>query len=238
LVCHDLGLIGGDGKSLKMTYSHYADVNMHEGNFTDVVVKYDYSYVFSPTSGLSLPKSLAEKIFPISSNKWKISADAPLAFSAACLARVGIISETLGSYRLHGKNLFASSFYNDMHAVRIASVTFKTRNYFICKQFTTGYTYDLKNNYRYYRVCCLVARDKPYRYILTLLSKNINYHFQKKNSIFTIIFNIFKFFAADLFIILQRILLKSSKHNLIKKRFEKESLNIDEDQLRYILYDD
>lgn len=240
LVCHDLALIDGDGRSIKTKWSNYAGVNMAEGNFRDVILKNNYSWVFSPTSGMSVPKSLADKIFPISCEKWKICADEPLAFSAACLDSVGIIAETLGSYRLHGNNLFAM-FHDDMKARTLAALTHTTRRYFFCKQRATGYHCDLphpKSNYHYYRLCCLIGREKPYRYIISLLKKNIKYHYHKKEAIYMILIHIVSHFINDVLIILARTFKKASKHNLVKKQFEKEYFNFDEDQIRYILYDE
>lgn len=240
LVCHELDLIDSESRSLKNKWSHYAGVNMAEGTFSEIILKNNYSWVFSPTSGMSVPKILAEKIFPLPCQQWKISADNPLAYSASCFASVGIISESLGSYRLHNKNLFAY-FHSDKAARRISGVTNITNAYFLCKRLAQRLNIDLpepKKNYRYYRLCCLIARDKPYRYILNLLSNNIKYHLQTKNNKLVNIFNIIIFFAADLMIIFQRIFLKYSKANTIKHKFEKESLTMNKDQLRYILHDE
>ncbi len=240
LVCHDLDLIDGNGMSLNNSWSHHADVNLTEGEAINIIVENNYSWIFSPTSGMSIPKRLLSKIFPLPSEKWKISADEPLAFHAACLDSVGIISDSLGSYRIHNKNLFAT-FHDDMDAKRISGVTYTTKRYFFCKQITSNFHSDLqepKMNYRYYRLCCLIARDKPYRYILKLLHKNIKYHRVNNKNIFIMSFNIVRYFIADTWIILERILRKSSRHHLLKARFDREALQVDKEQLKYILYDE
>jgi glycosyltransferase involved in cell wall biosynthesis len=240
LVCHDLELINDTGNSLKTTWSHYAGVNMVEGPPIDVVIKNNYGWIFSPTSGMSIPKKLADKIFPLPSDKWKISADEPMAFSAACLSSVGIIPGTLGCYRLHSKNLFAN-FHDDMDARKIAFITHTTKRYFFCKHFIPIPYSELshpKNNYRYYRRCCLIAREKPYRFIFNLLIKNIKYHLQIKSNIFVTAFNIFKYLAADLLIILYRMIFKSSRYSLLKTKFDNETSRLEKDHLKYILYDE
>ncbi len=240
LVCHDLDLIDGKGNALNITWTSHAGVNLKEGKAVDAVIENNYSWIFSPTSGMSMQRKLAEKIFPLPSEKWKISADEPLAFLAACLDSLGSVSESLGAYRIHSKNLFAT-FHDDMEARRIAGITHTTRRYFFCKQITSELNRDLpapKTNYRYYRLCCLIARDKPSRYIVPLLKKNIYYHLINRANIPVTFCNIVKYFAADLLIILGRIFKKSSKHNLLKARFDKEALKIDKEQLKYILYDE
>jgi len=240
LVCHDLDLIDGNGMSLNNSWSYHANVNLMEGKSIDIIVENNYAWIFSPTSGMSIPRKLVPKIFPLPPENWEISADEPLAFHAACLDSVGIISESLGSYRIHNKILFAT-FHDDMEARRIAGLTHTTRRYFFCKQITSNLHSDLpepKTNYRYYRLCCLIARDKPYLYILKLLNKNIKYHRTKNKNIFFMSFNIVRYFIADILIILERILQKSSRHHLLKVRFDKEALQINKDQLKYILYDE
>ena len=239
LVCHDLDVINADGVSKKMKWTQYAGVTMAEGNPIDIVVDHDYSWIFSPTSGMSLPIKLAQKIFPLPSKEWKISADNPLAFAAACLGSVGLITETLGSYRLHGKNLFAD-FYKNMDARKIAAIIDVTKRYFFCQKYASEMNIhlpQLKQNYLFYRRLCLIARDKPYRFIPALLKKNIQHHIKRDNLLLMSVI-IPVFFAADLFIILKRTFVKSSTHNSLKTQFDKEAINIEENQLRYILYDD
>jgi len=238
LVCHDLDVIDGEGVSTKTKWTQYAGVNMAEGNPIDVVVDHDYSWIFSPTSGMSLPISLARKIFPLPPEKWKISADNPLAFAAACLGSVGLIPETLGSYRLHGENLFAD-FHKNMDARRIAAIADKTRTFYFCKKYASEINYelpDLKDDYYFYRRCCLIARERPYRYLLTLLKKNIRHHRQRDN-IFNMCMKIPLFFVADLLIVFNRMFLKSSRYNLLKAKFDDEARHIEEEELKYILRD-
>jgi hypothetical protein len=240
LVCHDLDLIDEKGLSLNNTWSNYAGVKMFEDNALDVIVKHNYSWIFSPTSGMSLPLGLARNIFPLPIHKWKISADEPMAFKAACLRSLGIISDRLGSYRLHSKNSFAA-FHDDIAAKGIAGLTHTTRRYFFCKQIAADFNAELpspKDNYYYYRRCCLIAREKPYRYILELLRRNIQDHLSTRDTnILRTIFEIVRYFTADMLIIAGRVLLRSSKHNLLKAKFDQESSSIDEDQLNYILHD-
>ena len=239
LVCHDLDVIDTDGVPARMKWTQYTSVTMAEGNQIDVVVDHNYSWIFSPTSGMSLPITLVRKIFPLPSDEWKISADNPLAFAAACLGSVGLIPETLGSYRLHGKNFFAD-FYKNMDARRIAAIIDTTKRYFLCRKYTSEMNIDLPQlnlNYLFYRRVCLIASAKAYRFIINLLKKNIQHHLQHHN-LLLIGIRVPAFLVADLFIIFKRTFLKSSTHNALKTKFDKVASRIEEDQLRYILYDD
>lgn len=239
LVCHDLDVIDGNGASMKMKCTQFAGNNLVEGTKADVIINHNYAWVFSPTSGMSLPLNLAHKIFPLPAKKWKISADEPLAYASACLDFVGIIPETLGSYRLHGNNLFAD-FHNDTDARSIAAITHTTRRFYFCKQYASKIHQELpdpKTNYYFYRRCCLIAREKPYRYILSLVKKNIQHH-KLQESLLVAFLKIPAFFAADVLIILKRLLLKSSRHNLLKSKFDEAAQNMEKDHLQYILYDD
>jgi len=238
LVCHDLDVIDGNGTSVKMKWTQFAGTNLIEISKTDIIIKHNYAWIFSPTSGMSLPTKLAHKIFPLPAEKWKISADEPLAYASACLDSVGVIPEILGSYRLHGNNLFAD-FHKDTNARTIAAITHTTRRFYFCKQYASEMHQeltDLKTNYYFYRRCCLIAREKPYRYILPLVKKNIQHH-KLQESLLMAFLKIPAFFAADVMIILKRLLLKSSRHNLLKTKFDEAAQSMNKDQLGYILHD-
>ncbi len=64
-------------------------------------------WMFAPTSGLCLRRSVASIVFPLRTGL-RISADELVAPVAALLAPVRYIPEVLGLYRLHGHNTWAS----------------------------------------------------------------------------------------------------------------------------------
>lgn len=239
LICHDLDLMDDESRPLQDTWSSFAGVQLKEGNAIFGLAENIYAWVFSPTSGMTIPSRLAHKIFPLSTESWKISADEPLAFQAASLEPFGAISEPLGAYRLHQSNLFAS-FHRDEVEKRIAGLTHTTRRYFFCKTIAADAGIDIpdpKTNYRFYRLCSLIARNQPHRYLGTLFKKNIAYHFQQDSNLFVNVFNIIKFLAADILIMMGRRFWKNSRYSKLKKRFDRDVKNIQQDQLDYMLYD-
>ncbi len=63
---------------------------------------------FMPTSAMAISKQVAEQIFPLHEQGWKICADTQIACCAACFAPIGIINKPLGSYRLHSGNCYSN----------------------------------------------------------------------------------------------------------------------------------
>ena len=61
-------------------------------------------FFISPTSGISLTRSLAERLFPLPENSI-LSQDQPLNFGAELLGTIYGTSQVLGSYLVHGKNV-------------------------------------------------------------------------------------------------------------------------------------
>src|SRR4030042_3495498 len=61
-------------------------------------------FFISPTSGISLTRSLAERLFPLPENSI-LSQDQPLNFGAELLGTIYGTSQVLGSYLVHGKNI-------------------------------------------------------------------------------------------------------------------------------------
>jgi glycosyltransferase involved in cell wall biosynthesis len=63
---------------------------------------------FIPSSGMSITRTLAKRIFPLHEQGWQICADTQIAFAAACFAPMGIIDQPLAIYRIHGRNQYSS----------------------------------------------------------------------------------------------------------------------------------
>jgi glycosyltransferase involved in cell wall biosynthesis len=61
-------------------------------------------FFISPTSGISLTKSLAERLFPLPENSM-LSQDQVLNFGSELLGTIYGTSQVLGSYLVHGKNV-------------------------------------------------------------------------------------------------------------------------------------
>lgn len=69
--------------------------------------EFGYYYVFAPSSALSLTRAIANRIFPMPEEGFRICADAFVAQMATALAGVHMIDKTLGIYRIHESNLWA-----------------------------------------------------------------------------------------------------------------------------------
>ncbi len=109
LVCHHLSEVDATGNVInKLNDAQTVKTNLISCNLDDWLLKYNLSWVFSSTSGMSLPMKLANKIFPLPEPEWRICADNPIATSSLCHAPVGVIDQQLGGYRYHHLNLFAS----------------------------------------------------------------------------------------------------------------------------------
>ncbi|MBE0577391.1 MAG: glycosyltransferase [Desulfuromonadales bacterium] len=73
---------------------------------TDVFSKYfrkNHTGFFVATSGIVCRKSVLDKIFPLDVD-WKICADVAFTRALPLFGKIYTISETLGSYRIHGEN--------------------------------------------------------------------------------------------------------------------------------------
>lgn len=106
MVSHDLKI---EGKQRQTNlYSKLIKTPFIEGNIYPDFLKKGYIYSFIPTSGLSINRNIANKIFPLHEKGWQICADTQIAFCCASLAPIGYIYEALGTYRIHNTNQYSS----------------------------------------------------------------------------------------------------------------------------------
>jgi len=59
---------------------------------------------FSATSGITVPRNISRRIFPLPEKEWKICADAPLTRLLPIFGNVYTLANPVGSYRIHGRN--------------------------------------------------------------------------------------------------------------------------------------
>jgi hypothetical protein len=62
-----------------------------------------------PTSGTALVRSLADPLFPIPEDEWRISADAYIGLLAPLMGDVAVLDAPGALYRLHGQNRWVAS---------------------------------------------------------------------------------------------------------------------------------
>lgn len=242
LVCHDLRLINDRGEALGDTWSNYAEVNLMQGKAIDILIKSDYEWVFSPTAGMSIPTNLAMQIFPLPEAQWRICADSPMAYMAACLAPVGLVNEKLGYYRIHAKNEFALP-HEDMVANRVASIIHTASGYLFTISHVNEHNRHRipspKVNYKYYRRCCYIARSKPWSLLFTLCKRNIIYHSSLENSNYLeTLLSIVKYMLSDTIIAAGLFFRIPFKHQRYRSLFAAESEKLEDHVLIYILQDD
>ncbi len=85
---------------------HFAPLAMRFDR-TQIVKEFGYLYVFSPSSALSLTRSLAERIFPMPVDGFRICADVFVMLMATALSGVHTLPEPLCRYRIHQNNNWA-----------------------------------------------------------------------------------------------------------------------------------
>lgn len=180
LICHDLTLIDENGKeNTQHTFSSFYENVMESGTLFDSLAHNGFPWVFSPTSGMSLPSKLAKQIFPLPEAPWRISADCPLAYAAAYLAPVGVIREALGCYRVHSSNFFFSQSHGNNQNRRTMGIThpltveFFLRSHF--KELEKSRLLDPKENYWFFRSWCLVTTRHPVLYLPALYRKCVGF---------------------------------------------------------------
>ena len=103
--------IDGDGKSLGYTYPSRGKY-LGRGDVVPILLERGV-YGVSPTSGNALSRSALNHIFPIPTDKYRISADGYIATSIVFYGKVIAIEEALGSYRVHGGNNWGASMSGD-----------------------------------------------------------------------------------------------------------------------------
>lgn len=103
LVHHRLRVVDGQGRTLGGSLRVR---NPADGDVSLRMRKKVLPYPFWFASALSLRRAIAELVFPLSERQ-KGHADGLVATSAALLTRVRFLDEPLGTYRVHGGNLWA-----------------------------------------------------------------------------------------------------------------------------------
>jgi glycosyltransferase involved in cell wall biosynthesis len=114
LIHHDLFEINSQGRRLGGTFGGKTNATgcyLREGNlkYTILDKQNPYSWFFSPSSGLVVPKRVVKVTCPIP-DTFRVCADVPIAYSAALLGNTKLIKEPLGEYRLHDRSNYAAHF--------------------------------------------------------------------------------------------------------------------------------
>lgn len=234
LVCHDLELMDSGGALLgEESWCEFESVRLASGDVFESITESGYPWVFSPTSGMSLPTRIARKIFPLPEHEWRICADTPLAYAAICHAPVGVLPGKWGRYRLHGQNGFGPV-NNDPVWARIVGIVHPARCYLFLRDYVKTIGRELKvsptDNYEYRRRFRMIASDQPWKLLPELWSQNINS--APKN-----LWNL-RFLVLDPLLAAAIALRLPVAHREIRKRFREYSAKVEPRALAYLRGED
>ena len=104
-VIHPLNTIDADGVVLS---DAILPPEVPNGDLSQVLLETGATWVYPPTSGITIHRSALERILPMDPPEWRFWPDGCLLYCSAFLGKVMVIPETLGSYRNHGKNTYWS----------------------------------------------------------------------------------------------------------------------------------
>lgn len=161
---------------------------------------------FNPTTAISMPSSLARVLIPIPEEEWKISADSPLCYGAACHSRVGIINDDYGYYRYHGDNIYASIRVNNSKTNFLFGIIRPIQRYYFLHDLFKKSNKKLNKNpdyfYRDYRRRIFASQDKPWLKAKNLIASNFEYHIQNNKLSCSSCLNFVWFFIVDIILML------------------------------------
>jgi glycosyltransferase involved in cell wall biosynthesis len=100
-VIHQLDTVDSQGKILTPASPI---PKIHQGDLARLLLDTGAAWVYPPTSGISLRRSVLAQILPIEPIEWRKWPDGSLLYCAGMLGKVVSLPETLGSYRNHGSN--------------------------------------------------------------------------------------------------------------------------------------
>jgi glycosyltransferase involved in cell wall biosynthesis len=230
LVCHDLELMDGEGADIDgRGWCDYESVTLSQGDIFGAVVRGGYPWVFSPTSGMSLPTSLARTLLPLPEKQWRICADTPLAYAAMCHAPVGVLSGQWGRYRLHGANGFGSV-NDDPILGRIVGVVHPARCYLYLRDYLSRIGRSLEisplDNYKYRRRFRMIATDRPWQVLPELWRHNLKSVSKNWGNI--------RFLILDPLLAAAIALRMPTAHREIRERFLEYSSKVEPKALAYL----
>ncbi|MBN1472359.1 MAG: glycosyltransferase family 2 protein [Syntrophaceae bacterium] len=239
LVCNELLEVNEAGVKIgDQPYSLANHFFLQSGDVLKFILDNGFSWVFSPTSGLNLTMEIAKKIFPLPEKEWRICADSPIAYGAICHAPVGVISKPLGAYRLHGANSFASM-RSDKIASDVGKLIKRTDSYLFFENYLSHIGKNklkegLKSIYPYYRLCCFITRNHPWRYLLKLWKRNIQYHFMNRKIIHLPLLNAVRYLLLDALLCLLMFMHLPTPYQTLYERYRKESLYLNTSTCSYL----
>jgi len=228
LICHDLQGVDETGKNIgNHTHSQTHKYSLYSGDVLGFVLDNGFKWVFAPTSGLSLPTQIAQRLLPLPEEEWRICADNPLAYAAICHAPVGVIVEPLGAYRYHGVNRFSSAI-SDLSSYRVYLITGPAQRYFFLNDYLermgrNALNKEPKSSYMYYRRFCFISKERPWRYLIKLWKRNLMYHTTHKRNVIRPRFTAAWYLMLDTLLAVLILLRLPTPYRTSRSRFRQEA---------------
>jgi glycosyltransferase involved in cell wall biosynthesis len=108
LVYHPLSVI--DAKGIILAPRAFEPIYSSPINLYEFAQRYRYvDHAVGPTTGISINRVLAEKLFPLPEHRIAIAADTFLVTAASLIADIYALDVTLAQYRIHGENRWYTS---------------------------------------------------------------------------------------------------------------------------------
>ncbi len=167
LVCHDLTLAYEDGQTgPASSWCLATNTSLARGSVIPELLARGAGWQFSPTSGMSITRAVAQALAPLPEVDWPICADNPVAYGAAWLGVVGALEQALGVYRVHGSNQFLLPSSHESWIIRFRGVEDPARRLAYLKDFVRRHggeapDLDLRDRYFYCREWSLLTRPLP-----------------------------------------------------------------------------
>ena len=118
-VHYPLAVIDETGRSLDCTIPR---VQLPSGDLSQEVLQRGF-YVSSPTSGNAFSREMLQHLLPIpNEEEWRQGAEGYWVFLAPFFGTIGVVSEQIAFYRIHGKSITAMNGTGSLDATRMAKL--------------------------------------------------------------------------------------------------------------------
>lgn len=240
LICNDLQEVDDEGVNISTQTYTQAHSSLKSVDLLDFVER-EFGWTFGTTSGMSLPREIAQQLLPLPEKEWRTCADSPVAYGAVCHAPIGIIDKPLSAYRLHGVNEFAS-LRRDELGYFLTTFLVHVKRYLFIKNHLSRMGYnplekDLKDIYLYYRSCCFIARNSPWRYLFKLWKRNLHYYFTNRKLVGLWLYKSVRYLMLDTLLIILIPLQLPKRYRSLRDRYRKEASRLSPSTRTYLEYD-
>lgn len=218
---------------------HAGNVELKSGDVYRFQQENGYPWVFSPTSGMSIPSRVARRLMPIPEEDFRISADIALAYGSICHGPVGTICEVLFNYRIHGRNGFAYLYGVQENTRRkLVNLVDSVRRYLYMKSVALSMgkllSSDPSQFYSFFRALVYTAKPNPPRYLTKLLVLNLRTHLGKRRCSLESIAQCIRYGCNDSLLALLFMLRLRTPYDEIRAMFSRGDVRIPDEVRDYM----